>query len=196
MTPSATQDIVKLREQTGVGMMAAKRALDEAGGDMAKAVAVLRKAGEKIAASKVSRATREGAIGHYLHSNGKVASLVVVSCETDFVARSQPFQNLIHELAVHVAAANPAYVKSDEIPADVLEAERKIYLEQLVREKKPAKMREAIVTGKLKKFYAETCLLDQPFVKDDSMTVAELVQGAIQKLGENIQIRQFVRFAL
>lgn len=189
-------EISKLREQTGVGVAAAKKALHDAQGDLSKAVEALRKSGQKVAASKASRATREGLIGHYVHANGKIGALVVVSCETDFVARSEPFKELVHDLAVHVAAANPLYLKPEEVPTAVLDKEREIYQEQLKAEGKPEKMRGTIVDGKLQKFFEETCLLRQRYVKDDALTVEQLVHGAIQRLGENIVVRQFVRFSL
>ncbi len=189
-------EISKLREQTGVGVAAAKKALHDAQGDLNKAVEALRKSGQKVAASKASRATDEGLIGHYVHANGKIAALVVVSCETDFVARSEPFRELVHDLAVHVAAASPLYLKPGEVPAAVLDKEREIYQEQLKAEGKPKKMWDTIVEGKLQKFFEETCLLRQRYVKDDALTVEQLVHGAIQRLGENIVVRQFVRLSL
>lgn len=193
--PSA-QDIAKLRESTGVGMMTAKKALVEAKGDFDQAVLILRKSGEKIAASKASRTMKEGAIGHYVHATGKVAALVVVTCETDFVVRSQPFQDLLHDLALHITAANPRYLRPEDVPADVLDQERQVYRGQLSGEKKPAALLETIIEGKLQKFYTEHCLLKQVYVKDDQLTIEQLIQHAIQKLGENIQVREFVRLAL
>jgi elongation factor Ts len=196
MSDVTLQDITKLRELTGVGIMSAKQALKEADGNINAAVEALRKAGQKVAASKTTRQTKDGLIGQYMHANGKVATLVAVTCETDFVARSDVFQELIHDLALHVAAANPQYVKPEDIPSDVLEKEQEIYREQVGQTKKPANIVEQIVAGKLEKFYEETCLLKQKFVKDDSMTVNDLVNTAIQKLGENIQIREFSRISI
>ncbi len=190
------QDVARLREHTGVGMSAAKKALHEAGGDFTKAVEVLRKSGQKVAASKSSRATREGLIGHYVHANGKVAAMVVVTCETDFVARNEDFKQLVHDLALHVTAANPRFLRPEDVPADVVEKEREIAKSTVGDAKKPAAVVDRIIEGKLEKFYEETCLLRQRFVKDDSMTVGELVNGAIQKIGENIQIREFVRVSV
>ncbi|MBI5405097.1 MAG: elongation factor Ts [Candidatus Kerfeldbacteria bacterium] len=196
MSEVTLQDISRLREVTGVGIVAAKKALEAAGGSFETAVETLRKAGQKVAASKTDRATKEGLIGHYVHANGKVAAMVTVTCETDFVARSDVFQSLIHDLALHVAAANPLYVRPEEVPAEVLTKEREIYREQVAATKKPANIVEQIVNGKLDKFFEETCLLNQKFVKDDSQTVLDLVNGAIQKLGENIQVREFVRLSV
>ncbi len=187
------QDINALRQQTGVGLMDAKRALEAAGGDMAKAVTELRKAGLKIASKKSARPVKEGVVGTYLHANGKVGAMVALACETDFVARTDDFKNLAHDLAVHVAATNPRYLRSSEIPAEVLDEERAIYRDQLQSEGKPEKMWDKIVEGKLQKFYSETCLLDQPFVKDDTQTITDVIQAAITRLGENIQVVSFNR---
>lgn len=191
-----TADIQKLREQTGVGMMDAKKALTAAEGDMTAAVEALRKKGQKIAASKSDRAVKEGAVGTYVHSNGKIAALVAVACETDFVARTDAFQELIKDLAMHVAAMNPTYLKPEDVPAEVVAKEQEIYREQLLAEGKPGAMLEKILPGKLKKFYSDTCFLEQTFVKDDSLTIAQLVESTIAKLGENIQVTAFSRLAV
>lgn len=196
MSNISFEDINQLRQRTGVGVLAAKQALVQAGGDLNKAIELLRRAGQKVAASKVGRLTSEGAIGHYIHSNGKIAALVTVACETDFVAKSQLFQELIHDLALHVAAANPLFVKPEDIPSAVLEQERSIYRDQLKGMKKPSSTLAKIVEGKLEKYFAETCLLRQKFVKDESQTVADLITIAVQKLGENIQVQEFVRLSL
>lgn len=196
MKSVSIQDVAALREQTGVGMMAAKRALEDSGGNFEKAIEALRKAGQKVAASKAHRVTKEGLIGHYVHANGKVAALVAVSCETDFVARSDVFTSLVHDLALHVTAANPTYLQPDDVPAELIAKEREIYREQLASEKKPKAVREKIIEGKLEKYYEEHCLLRQKFVKDDTMTITGLIEGTIQKLGENIRIREFVRMSL
>ncbi|MBI4092388.1 MAG: elongation factor Ts [Candidatus Kerfeldbacteria bacterium] len=190
------KDVSRLRERTGVGVLAANQALRAAKGDLDKAVELLRKSGQKVAAGKVSRQTREGAIGHYIHANGKIAVLVVVSCETDFVAKSQPFLELIHNLALHIAAVNPLYVKPEDIPPAILEQERSIYREQTKGMKKPAAMIKKIVDGKLEQYFEESCLLRQKFVKDETQKVADLITAAVQKLGENIQVREFVRLSL
>lgn len=189
----STGDINALRQQTGVGLMAAKKALEAAGGDMAKAMTELRKAGVKLASQKSSRVVKEGVVGTYLHSNGKVGAMVALGCETDFVARTDDFTGLAHDLALHVAAANPAYLHSSNIPADIIDQERAIYREQLKAGGKPAKMWENIIEGKLQKFYSEQCLLHQLFVKDDQQTVEALMQAAVTRLGENIQIISFSR---
>lgn len=191
-----TADIQKLREQTGVGMMDAKKALTAAAGDMTAAVEALRKKGQKIAASKSERAVKEGVVGTYLHSNGKIAALVAVACETDFVARTEDFQALAKDLAMHVAAMNPTYLKPSDVPAEVIAKEEEIYREQLTAEGKPEAMLEKILPGKLKKFYSDVCFLEQPFVKDDSVTVGQLVESSISKLGENIQVTSFSRLTV
>jgi elongation factor Ts len=150
----------------------------------------------KMAAAKSERTVKEGVVGTYLHANGKVAALVAVACETDFVARTKDFQDLAHDLAVHVAAANPQYLQPSDVPADVVAKEREIYQQQLKTEGKPEKMWDNIIEGKLKKFYADTCLLNQTYVKDDSLTITELVQQGVAKLGENIQVVSFSRLAI
>lgn len=192
----STQDIQALRQQTGVGMMEAKKALTASDGDMAKAIEHLRKSGLKMAAQKSERAVKEGVVGTYLHANGKVAAMVAVACETDFVARTDNFKELAHDIALHVAAANPKYLDASAIPSDVIEREKDIYREQLKAEGKPEKMWDKIMEGKLQKFYGEVCLLNQPFVKDDQQTIAQLVQAAVTSLGENIQIVSFSRLAI
>ncbi len=189
-------EVARLRELTGVGIVAAKRALEEANGDVDKAIAALRKAGQKVAAGKSARATREGVIGHYVHDNGKVAALVVVACETDFVARSETFQSLVHDLALQVAAMNPIYLKPEDVTGEVLTREREILAEQTSVKRKPKKVIDQIIQGKLEKYFEETCLLRQRWVKDDSLTVSDLITAAVQKLGENIQIREFARLCL
>lgn len=176
--------------------MDAKRALEAAGGDEAAAITALRTSGLKIAAKKGDRAVREGVIGTYLHANAKVAALVALACETDFVARTEDFKNLAHDLALHVTAANPQYLKPEEIPAAIIEQETAVAREQLKNEKKPEKMWDKILPGKLEKFYSETCLLNQLFVKDDSQTVRDLLAAATARLGENIQIQAFHRLSL
>lgn len=196
MSAVTLADVAKLRELTGVGILAAKKALEQHHGNLEAAIEALRKAGQKVAAGKIDRATKEGLIGHYVHANGKVASLVVVTCETDFVARSQVFQELVHELALQVAATNPQYVRPEDVPDEVVAKEIEIYRDQLADANKPAKVVDSIVAGKLEKFFSETCLLRQPYVKDDKLTVGELVTQAIQKLGENIQVREIVRLSL
>lgn len=186
-------DIKKLREQTGAGMMDAKRALEEAK-SFDDAVTILRKKGHTAVAKKSSRTAKEGLIVSYIHAGGKVGVLLELNCETDFVARNEEFQKLASELALHVAAAAPQYVSREEVPAEILDQEKNIYLEQI--KDKPEKMKEQIVEGKLEKFYEMACLLDQPYVRDDKIKVKDLIAGKVAQLGENIQIRRFARFVL
>jgi len=190
------QDVKKLREKTGAAIMDAKKALETAGGDMDKAVAELRKRGQKMAAKRADRETKEGRVAAYIHANGQVGAMIELVAETDFVARNEQFGVLAYDIAMHVAATDPQYLSADEIPADVLEKEKEIYREQLAKEGKPEAMRENIMSGKLKKFYAEVCLLDQPFIKDEDKTVAEIIIEAIGRIGEKIEVRRFARFAL
>ena len=190
-------DIQKLREQTGAGMMAAKKALEEASGDFDKAVDLLRQRGVKVAASKGERATGQGLVEAYIHMGGKLGVLVEVACETDFVARTDKFKELAHDLAMHVAASNPLYLEPSEIPMEVIAHEKQIYTEQLAAEgKKKGEMVEKIIEGKLAKFYQEVCLLQQPFFKNDKLTVADVITAAIAAIGENIKVKRFARFAL
>lgn len=192
-----TADIVKqLRDKTGAGMMDCKAALTEAGGDMDKALEILRKKGLASAAKRAGRATRDGIIGHYIHMGGKVGVLVELNCETDFVARTDDFQTLAKEIAMHVAAADPRYVKREEIPADVLEKEREIYRAQFAGSGKPANVIDKIVEGKLESYYAQACLLDQPSVRDPNVTIKQMIATAAAKTGENVTISRFVRFKL
>jgi len=188
------QTIMELRRATGVGVLDAKKALEETRGDLEAAKDLLRKQGQTKAAKKAGRATAEGLVGSYLHATGKLGVLVAVACETDFVARSDDFKVLVQDLAMHIAAADPTYVKSDDVPAEVIAKEREIAAAQA--QGKPVDVVEKIVSGKIAKYYAEHCLLNQPFVKDDSMTVQGRIEQAIAKLGENIQVREFCRFAL
>ncbi len=189
----STADIQALRQQTGVGMMEAKKALEAANGDAQAAIDALRKAGKKLAAEKSSRTTKEGVVGSYVHSNGKIGAMVAVACETDFVARTEDFQALAKDLALHVAAANPLYLDPESIPADIVAKEEDIYREQLKTEGKPEAMWDKILPGKMAKFYSDTCLTHQLFVKDDSKTIAQLIEESVSKLGENIKITAFSR---
>jgi elongation factor Ts len=190
--------VKELRERTGAGMMECKKALQEADGEMERAIDILRAKGASKAAKRAEKEAKEGTIGSYVHVTGKrpVAVLVELNCETDFVARNEEFQRLAKDLAMHVAAANPLAIRADEIPADVVEREKAVYLEQVKNEGKPEKMWEKIVEGKLNKFYKEQTLLDQPFVKDPDKTVGQLVTEAAAKTGENIMVRRFVRYAV
>lgn len=192
-----TADMVKeLRQRTGIGMMECKKALQESKGDMDKAILFLRKKGYARAKEKMSREAADGAVGSYIHLDGKIGVLVEVNSETDFVARNKEFKELVKNIAMHIAAANPQYVSSTEVPEDVLEQEKEVIREQFKDSKKPAEIMERIVQGKLGKFYEEICLLDQPFIKDDKISIKELLASYITKFGENIKIRRFARFEL
>ena len=189
-------DVKALRERTGAPMMDCKRALSEAQGDVVKAEAVLARQGVAAAAKKATRAAAEGAIGSYIHAGGKLGVMVEVACESDFVARTDDFQELAHDLAMHIAAAGPRFVSREQIAPEALAAER-ASLRQAAAEANPGKpeaILDKIADGKLAKFFEETCLLDQRFIKDDKMTVAELVALKVGKLGENIQVRRYSRF--
>jgi elongation factor Ts len=192
-----TADMVKdLRERTGIGMMECKSALAESQGDMDKAIEILRKRGHARAQAKACRAASQGIVGSYIHMNGRIGVLVEVNCESDFVARNAEFQELVKELAMQVAAAKPRYVSSEDVPADILAAEKEIIKAQLGDMKKPPEIMEKIVQGKLGKFFEEVCLLDQPYIREDKVKVRELVTQAVAKIGENIKVRRFVRFEI
>ena len=188
-------DIKELREQTGVGMMDCKKALTEASGDIEKALELLRKKGLALAAKRSSRTASEGLVTSYIHMN-KIGVLLEVNCETDFVAKTDDFQDLVKDIAMHIAAANPSYVRREEIPADVIEKEKEIYASQV--KDKPAQVIEKILEGKIEKFYSESCLMDQIFVKDEEQknTINDMLIETIAKLGENIVVNRFSRFQL
>jgi elongation factor Ts len=190
----SAQQVKELRERTGAGFTACREALMEAGGDFQKAVDVLRKKGQAAAQKKAQRATSEGLVGHYIHAGGKIGVLVEVNCESDFVARTQDFQKLCHEVAMHIAALDPRFLRRDEVTQEVLDREREIYREQARATGKPDAVIEKIVTGKMEKFYEENCLYEQHFIRDEGITVKELIDQAIAKLGENIAVRRFARF--
>ena len=191
-TMAITADQVKkLRDATGAGMMECKAALTEASGDLDAATTLLRKRGLATAAKKAGRSTSEGLIGHYIHMGGKIGVLVEVNCESDFVARTDKFQELTKEVAMHIAAANPTYVRREDVPADVIARERDIYKDQV--KDKPAQVIEKIVDGKLNAYYQQFCLMEQPSIRDANTTIAQLVQDAIRILGENITVARFVR---
>ena len=191
-----TAELVKeLRERTGAGFMDCKNALTEADGDLDKAVALLRERGLAAAAKKSGREAREGLVSSYIHTGGRVGVLIEVNCETDFVARTDEFQKLVRDLAVQVAGLAPLYVDQDSVPADALAAKKTELLKDESVQKKPENIREQIVEGQLKKWYAQICLLDQPF-RDEERTVGELVTEKIATIGENIRVRRFVRYAL
>jgi elongation factor Ts len=188
--------VKKLRDGTGAGMMECKAALAEAKGDIEEATTILRKRGLAQATKKAGRSTNEGVIGHYIHMGGKIGVLVEVNCESDFVARTEDFQAMAREIAMHIAAANPQYVKREDVPAEIIERERAIYRSQMEGQNKPAAVIEKIIEGKLGSYYEQVCLLDQPSIRDPKLTVGQLVQQAIAKMGENIAIPRFVRFKL
>jgi elongation factor Ts len=188
--------VKKLRELTGAGMMECKAALTEANGNIEEATTILRKRGLAQATKKAGRTTNEGLIGNYIHMGGKIGVLVEVNCESDFVARTDDFQSLAREIAMHIAAASPQYVRREDVPSDILDRERDIYRAQLKDQNKPPQVVDKIVEGKLNSFFEQVCLLDQPSVRDPKVTVGQLVQASIAKLGENIAIPRFVRFKL
>jgi elongation factor Ts len=183
-----------LREKTGAGMMDCKNALVEAKGDMDQAVVVLRKKGLASAQKKAARVAAEGMIGHYIHAGGKLGVLVEVNCETDFAARSEEFQVLVKDIAMHIAAQNPLFVKREEVPAEMLEKEKEIYKDQARASGKPPNIIDKIAEGKLESYYEMACLYDQKFVKDPNITVKDLINNLVAKIGENIQVRRFARF--
>ncbi len=193
MADVSASRVKELREKTGAGLMDCKKALAETGGDFAKAEEWLRTKGITGAAKKSGRTAAEGLVGAYVH-NGKVGVLVEVNCETDFVARNEDFQTLVKDLALHIAALSPQFVRRDEIPSELLEKEKEIERVKLREQKKPEAMIEKILTGKIEKYYETVCLVDQPFVKDDKKKVHEVVTEAIAKIGENISIRRFTRY--
>lgn len=184
-----------LRERTGAGMMDCKRALEECGGDVEKAVLALREAGLSAAAKKAGRDAREGLVSSYIHTGGRVGVLLEVNCETDFVARNEQFQKLVKDIAMQIAGLHPLYVSQDQIPSAALEAKRAALLEDEALAKKPEAMRAQIVDGQLRKWFEEVCLLDQPF-RDGDENVGQLITNAIATIGENIRVRRFVRYAL
>jgi elongation factor Ts len=188
--------VKKLRDATGAGMMECKAALTEAQGNMEEATTILRKRGLAQATKKAGRSTNEGLIGSYIHMGGKIGVLVEVNCESDFVARTEDFQSLAREVAMHIAAASPQYVKREDVPPEVLDREKGIYRAQMEGQNKPAQVIDKIVEGKLGSFYEQVCLVDQPSIRDPKLTIGQVIQAAIAKLGENISIARFVRFKL
>jgi elongation factor Ts len=196
MSEISAQMVKELREATNAGVLDCKKALADAGGDFEQAVEILRKKGLATAAKKSSRDTNEGIIGHYVHAGAKVASLVELNCETDFVARTERFQQLARDLAMHVVAARPLFVSREQVPAETVEHEKVIYREQAAGSGKPAQVIDKIVEGKLDKWYSETCLLEQPFIKDPDITIQSLLVDSIAALGENIRVSRFERLAI
>ncbi|MFQ5816856.1 MAG: translation elongation factor Ts [Terriglobia bacterium] len=188
------QQVKQLRELTGAGWMDCKAALEEAEGDVEQAVTLLRKKGMAAAQKKAGRTTSEGVVGSYIHAGDKIGVLVEVNCESDFVARTPEFRQLVHDLAMHICAADPRFIRREEVTAEMLAREREIYQAQARAAGKPERVVETMVAGKLEKFYEETCLYEQHFIKDDKMTIRELIDGVIAKVGENISVQQFARF--
>ena len=192
----SAEQVRELREKTGAGLMDCKKALVEASGDATAAIEWLRKKGMASAEKKAGRATKEGSVASYIHAGGKVGVLIEVACETDFVARTEQFQTFVKDMAMHVAAANPLWVSSADVPADVVTKEKEIAIAQMKDSGKPAAVLEKIAEGKLNKFYSETCMLDQPFIRDGDKKVSDVLKGTIGALGENMMIRRFSRFVL
>lgn len=190
------KDVVELREKTGVGMLQCKQALTETNGDMEKAITYLREKGIASAAKKEGRIAAEGIVESYIHGNGKIGVLIEVNCETDFVAKSDAFKTLVHDIAMHIAAANPLYISDVEVDQTALNKEREIYKAQALNEGKPEAVAEKMVEGRIKKYLKEVCLLDQMFVKDPSKDIRTLINEAISKIGEKITVRRFVRFVM
>jgi elongation factor Ts len=186
--------VKELRERTGAGFSDCRAALVEAGADIEKAINILRKKGQAAAAKKAQREATEGLVGSYIHAGGKIAVLVEINCESDFVARTEAFQQLSHDIAMHIAALDPRYVRREEVTPEMLENEKEVYRAQARATGKPEPVIEKIVTGKMEKFYEENCLYEQHYIKDESVTIGEMITQAIAKLGENISIRRFVRF--
>jgi elongation factor Ts len=190
-----TADLVKqLRDKTGAGMMECKAALTEAGGNMDEAITLLRKRGLAQAAKRAGRATAQGTIGSYIHMGGKIGVLLEVNCESDFVARTDDFNNLVREVAMHIAAADPKWVRREDVPAEAIEKEKGIYRAQMENSSKPPAVLEKIIEGKLGSFYSQFVLLDQPSIRDPNVSISQIVAQASAKTGENIQINRFVRF--
>lgn len=188
--------VKELREKTGSGMMDCKKALVETDGDLEKAIDFLRKKGLASAGKKAGRIASEGAVGSYIHMGGRVGVLIEVNCETDFVGKTDKFQQLVKDLAMQVAASKPEFVREEEVPSDKLERESVIYREQALAEGKPEKIVDKIIQGRIKKYYNQVCLLNQPYIKDDSKTVQDIVNEAIAEIGENIQVRRFTRYEM
>jgi elongation factor Ts len=186
--------VKQLRDRTGAGMMECKAALKEANGDIEEANTILRKRGLAQAAKKSGRSTGEGVIGSYIHMGGRIGVLVEVNCESDFVARTDDFQNLVKEVSMHIAAASPSYARREDVPADVIERERSIYRAQMENSGKPPAVIDKIIDGKLNAFYEQTVLIDQPSIRDPKLTIGQVITAAIAKLGENIAVPRFARF--
>ncbi|MBD3217337.1 MAG: translation elongation factor Ts [candidate division Zixibacteria bacterium] len=192
----SAKTVKELRDKTNAGMMDCKKALEESGGDLEKAVEVLREKGIAKAAKKSGRTTNEGIVASYIHPGDKLGVLLEVNCETDFVAKTDDFKNLVHDISMQVAAANPLVVSREELPQEVLEKEKQIYKTQALNEGKPEKIVEKIIEGRIEKYYKEVCLLEQPFIRDQDKSVTDLLNEAIATLGENITIKRFSRYRL
>jgi elongation factor Ts len=190
---TATQ-VKELREKTGAPMMDCKQALTESKGDMEAAIVVLRKKGVSVAAKKAARVTSEGSVASYIHAGGKIGVLVEVNCESDFVARTEDFKELVHDIAMHIAASDPKFVRKEDVTKADFDREKDIYIAQAVASGKPQHIAEKMVAGKMEKFYEEVCLLEQPFIKDQTVSISQLIAAKIGKLGENIAVRRFARF--
>jgi elongation factor Ts len=195
-TAISAKDVKRLRDMTGAGMMDCKKALESADGDIEKAVDLLRQKGVARAEKRADRGASEGLIGSYVHFNGKIGVLVELNCETDFVARTEDFQQLARDIALHVASANPLAVSTDLVPADILEREKAIYASQAAESGKPPAVQEKMIDGKVRKFFEERVLLEQLFVKDDKVKVGDLIKAVSGKLGERVAVRRFVRFEI
>ncbi len=191
---TSTELIKDLRQQSGAGIMDCKQALSETDGNLEKAIEFLRKKGLAMAAKKKGRATSEGSVGGYIHAGSKIAVMVEVNCETDFVAKTDEFQSLVKDIAMHIAASDPRYKSREDVPRDVIDKEKEIFSTQAKETGKPEKIIDRIVEGKMEKFYGETCLLEQSFIKDTDQTIKDFLAKAIAKLGENMSIRRFVRY--
>ena len=196
MSRITAEQVKALRARTGAGIMDCKEALAQCNGEMDAAVEFLRKKGLSAAAKKAGRVASEGLVGSYIHAGGKIGVLVEVNCETDFVARNQEFQRLVKDIAMHIAAARPLYLRREDVPEEEVERERRIYREQALASGKPEKVVDKIVSGKLEKYYGEVCLLEQAFVKDTDVTVGELITRSVAAIGENIRVRRFTRYEL
>jgi len=190
----SAQQVKELRERTNAPMMDCRNALQEAKGDMEQAVVLLRKKGVATAAKKASRTTSEGAVASYIHAGGKIGVLLEINCESDFVARTDAFKELLHDISMHIAASDPKYIRREDVTAEDFEREKEIYRAQAASTGKPANVIEKIVEGKMSKFYEEVCLLDQPFIKDQTIGVGQLIASKVGTLGENISVRRFARF--
>jgi elongation factor Ts len=186
--------VKELREKSGAPMMDCKKALTEANGDLEQAIVVLRKRGMATAAKKAARSTSEGVVTSYIHAGGKIGVLLEINCESDFVARTTEFLSLVHDIAMHIAAVDPRYIRKEDVTAEDMEREKEIYIAQAVASGKPQNIAEKMVAGKMGKFYEEVCLLEQPFIKDQGVTISQLIAAVIGKLGENITVRRFARF--